>query len=266
VARIDERLRDDILENGRHLVEESGDVLHERYAYADVAPTTAEIETALGYASGGASAAVLQAVSQLIQNAADLWTIEGGCVIYPVTAIDRRRRTIEVRGVRFDVGAVVCGQLAEAESVAAFLCTAGRGIEDLARKYMSAGDSLMGFIADALGSLVVEKAMDRIQERLADVVAARGLRITERYSPGYCGWLVAEQQKLFRLLPADFCGVRLSETSLMQPIKTVSGLIGLGTRAERRPYECSLCDVDDCLYRRLRSRDGGGVRGRGGQR
>ena len=33
------------------------------------------------------------------------------------------------------------------------------------------------------------------------VIAARGLRITNRYSPGYCDWRVSEQQSLFRLLP-----------------------------------------------------------------
>jgi hypothetical protein len=243
-------------------VEVSRDVLHEHVAFTDVRPTTVEIEAALGYTSGVTSTAVLRAIHGLLQEAMSLWAIEGGCVIYPGISIDRGRRVIDVQGLKFDVGAIVCGQLAEAESLAAFLCTAGRGIEDLSRRFMSAGDPLMGFIADTLGSLVVEKAMDRVQERLAVVVGGRGLRITERYSPGYCGWSVEEQQKLFRLLPADFCGVRLTETSLMQPIKTVSGFIGLGARVARRPYDCRLCDVEDCLYRRLRSRAKGGSRKR----
>lgn len=244
------------MEDGRNLIDVSRDVIHERYALADVGPTLIEIEMALGYSSGGATAPVLQAIHDVSKEAEKLWAIEGGCVIYPAIAIDQSSRSVAVQGLRFDVGAVVCGRLAEAESLAIFLCTAGRGIEDLSRQLTSSGDSLMGFIADTLGSLVVEKAMDRLQERLAGVVGERGSRITERYSPGYCGWRVEEQQKLFRLLPPEFCGVRLTESSLMQPIKTVSGFIGLGKRVTQRPYGCSLCDVDDCLYRRLRSRNG----------
>ncbi|MGE5125152.1 MAG: hypothetical protein ACM3PV_02595, partial [Betaproteobacteria bacterium] len=60
-----------------------------------------------------------------------------------------------------------------------------------------------------------------------------------------------EQQKLFRLLPPGFCSVSLTDTSLMRPIKTVSGVIGLGPAVHRSPYTCRMCDLEDCLYRRL---------------
>ncbi|MBN2368872.1 MAG: hypothetical protein JXO72_00120 [Vicinamibacteria bacterium] len=228
-------------------------MIHECYAFADVRPTPQELESALGYPEGGASAGALRAINDVLQDASDLWSIEGGCAVYPEVSINRRRQAIAVQGLRFDVGAIVCGRLFEVESLAAFLCTAGRGIEDLSRRLTASGDALAGFISDTLGSVVVEKAMDRLQDRLAQVAGERGMRITARYSPGYCGWNVAEQRKLFRLLPPFFCGVRLLESSLMQPIKTVSGFIGLGARVTRQPYGCSLCDVEDCLFRRLRS-------------
>jgi hypothetical protein len=94
--------------------------------------------------------------------------------------------------------------------------------------------------------------MDRLQEALADQLGERGIRITNRYSPGYCEWHVSEQQKLFRLLPAGYCGVSLTDSSLMRPIKTVSGFIGVGPEVRRNAYTCGLCELQDCLYRRLR--------------
>ncbi len=149
------------------------------------------------------------------------------------------------------MGQIVSGQLGRSEGAAVFLCTAGPGIGELSRHLMSSGDPFTGFIADTIGSLVVERAMDRVQGRLEQFVGTLGLRITNRYSPGYCGWHVQEQQKLFRLLPAGFCGVSLTGTSLMQPIKSVSGVIGLGPAVRHSPYTCRLCELEDCLYRRL---------------
>ena len=57
-------------------------------------------------------------------------------------------------------------------------------------------------------------------DRLERYVAPEGLRITNSYSPGYCGWNVSEQHALFSLLPEGFCGVRLCESGLMLPIKS----------------------------------------------
>lgn len=231
----------------------ANDVLHYRLSFADTQPTLADIEKVLGYPPGQASAPVVAASQELLPGPEDTWAIEGGCAIYSPISLDSDRHSLDIQGLPFDLGQVVSGQLTGAEAIAVFVCTAGSGIEELSRQQMSSGDPVIGFIADTLGSLVVENAMDRVQALLAEAMEARGLSITERYSPGYCGWRVDEQKQLFRLLPPDFCGVRLTESALMQPIKSVSGFIGIGRNVTRRPYTCRLCDLEDCLYRRLKS-------------
>jgi len=102
---------------------------------------------------------------------------------------------------------------------------------------------------DVIGSSIVEAAMDLIHDDLENKMKDARLGITNRYSPGYCGWDVVEQQKLFGLLPQGFCGVSLSASSLMTPIKSISGIIGIGINAKRRAYTCNLCDDKNCLYR-----------------
>jgi hypothetical protein len=231
----------------------AADVLHYRFTFADARPAPADIEKVLGYPPGQATPPVVAAVHELLDGTPDIWSIQGGCVLYPEISLDHRRHTVDVHGLSFDVGTVVCGQIAQAEAMAVFVCTAGSGIEETSRRLMSSGDPFTAFIADTLGSLVVENAMDRVQAQLALAVAPRGLHISERYSPGYCGWRVDEQKKLFSLLPPEFCGVRLTDSALMQPIKSVSGFIGLGARVTRRPYTCRLCEIEDCLYRKLKS-------------
>ena len=74
-------------------------------------------------------------------------------------------------------------------------------------------------------------------------------KTTNRYSPGYCGWNVSDQQKLFALLPKNFCGVSLNENSMMLPVKSISAVIGIGKTVEKKDYQCSICDVEFCYKR-----------------
>jgi len=225
--------------------------LHRRYSFAEVRPSPHDIGVVLGYPRGELPSPVLEAVEQVAALGEVLWAIEGGCVLYPEVSVDRSAHLVRTQGLSFQVGKIVSGQLSRARSLAVFLCTAGKGIEELSRRLMSGGDPLTGFVADTIGSLAVEGAMDRLQDAFEARMAARGLHVTNRYSPGYCEWHVSEQQKLFRLLPPGYCGVGLTDTSLMRPIKTVSGFIGVGPEVRRLPYTCGLCDLGNCLYRKL---------------
>jgi cobalamin-dependent methionine synthase I len=136
--------------------------------------------------------------------------------------------------------------------MAVFVCTAGEEIHDLSRHYINEGDMLKGYVYDLFGSLVVEKAMDVIQASLKNEMSLQGDYITNRYSPGYCGWNVAQQKELFSLLPKEFDFVQLTESCLMLPIKSVSGLIGIGPDVSYKDYTCSICDAHHCLYKGLK--------------
>jgi hypothetical protein len=92
-----------------------------------------------------------------------------------------------------------------------------------------------------------------MQNDLEKSMASSGTKITNRFSPGYCGWDVSEQHKLFQLLPGTYCGIRLSASALMDPEKSISGMIGIGKNVRHLPYTCNLCDMKDCIYRNLRS-------------
>ena len=92
---------------------------------------------------------------------------------------------------------------------------------------------------------------DRMEEALQTELDGRRWRHTNRFSPGYCGWHVSEQQRLFRLFGTESpCGVSLTDSSLMVPIKSVSGVIGLGPEVRKLEYSCGLCDYKDCYKRR----------------
>jgi len=114
---------------------------------------------------------------------------------------------------------------------------------------MAAGDTLKGYVVDVVGSEIVEFAVDRIHHDLGVRMDGEGLRITNRFSPGYCNWSVREQEGLFRWFPEQYAGIRLSESSLMHPTKSVSGVIGIGSRVKQNPYLCNVCSEEMCIYR-----------------
>lgn len=150
----------------------------------------------------------------------------------------------------FDLGRIIQRQLDGAEAYALFICTAGVEYEAYQQQLMAAGDMVRVFIADALGSVVAEKCADRMEDHLQAGIDKLGWHHTNRFSPGYCGWHVSQQQQLFPLFGGNTCGVRLTESSLMVPIKSVSGIIGLGTHVRHLPYTCGLCDFKQCYKRK----------------
>lgn len=123
---------------------------------------------------------------------------------------------------------------------------------DLANEYLKQGDLPEAFIADAIGSVTVENAMDRIQQALEIEMNLQEMKISNRYSPGYCEWHVSGQQALFSLIDDNHTGVTLTTSCLMQPIKSVSGIIGIGVDMQKRPYGCSICHSSTCVYRRIK--------------
>ena len=153
----------------------------------------------------------------------------------------------------FEVKPIIFSQIKKAGGAALFICTAGAGGGCESRRSMKEGDLLRGYVYDVIGSEVVENAADRMQEELRLEVAADGLKITNRFSPGYCGWDVAEQHKLFSFFPDNYCGITLTESALMNPVKSVSGLIGIGREVRYAPYKCHLCDDKNCIYRGKKS-------------
>ncbi|MDZ7315019.1 MAG: 5-methyltetrahydrofolate--homocysteine methyltransferase [candidate division KSB1 bacterium] len=190
------------------------------------------------------------AVDDALAAAEQLLHPVGGLIVFPSIDLSSDYKRCRVAEVEFDIGRIIGAQLRRSTSVAVFICTIGPEMERLAAEKMRCGDYLAGYAVDLVASEAVETAMDKIQAYLEAEQKSLGLNITNRYSPGYCGWKVDEQHKLFSLLPKGFCGISLNDSALMTPIKSVSGIIGIGKEVKRLDYACRFCDMKDCIYRR----------------
>lgn len=156
---------------------------------------------------------------------------------------------MHIGDTEFSLDKIVLSALKQSSHIAFFVGTAGPRIEEFSKSLLNEGHSLEGLIVDIIGSEIAEDGAEFIHRQIEKDMSARRLKITNRYSPGYCGWPVSDQQALFSLMKGHTCGVSLTESSLMLPIKSVSGIVGVGSDVKYRGYTCSRCDTEFCIYR-----------------
>jgi len=149
----------------------------------------------------------------------------------------------------FRTGNIIERKLRGAEQYHFFLATTGPGPARLVREHMARGNYPEGYIADRVGSVMAEAVADIIHHHLMDLAAQEGQSCTNRYSPGYCGWDVAEQAKLFRLFPERPLGITLTTSCVMDPAKSVSALVATGKAVQYFDHACELCSMKECIFR-----------------
>lgn len=221
---------------------------HFNYQDLDIDPQ--KMEYLMGYAQpGSCPEPVTEMIHNILERAPKLVDLKGGLLKVDPVKVDRENRLLICREQVFHTGKIVTNHLRHSELAAWFICTVGEKLPNYSRIMMEQGDIMEGYVVDVAGNLIVEKAMDKMQEILEKELAEEGLKTTNRYSPGYCEWDIAEQKKLFSLFPNEFLGVHLTESCLMQPMKTVSGVIGIGKNVKNNPYTCNYCTQANCLYR-----------------
>ncbi|MBI2416528.1 MAG: hypothetical protein HYV28_01225 [Ignavibacteriales bacterium] len=148
---------------------------------------------------------------------------------------------------KFNSKKIVTRALERSDYLYVFVVSIGGEAEKLVKKLMAAGEYLHGYFADIIASAYTESCAAWVEKIISDRAAVAGEECTMRYSPGYCGWDVEEQKKLFSLLPDGFCGVQLSKSALMIPLKSISGILGTGKSVVREEYQCGICEMNDCL-------------------
>lgn len=213
--------------------------------FAQLSLDREEIYRTMGYGDNTPDAEIQRILDEVLSDARRicrpriLYGICPGRVVPPVH--------VEAQGVEFRTGKIISDSLSGADRFCIFVATAGREFEDYRHALKQAGECVREFVADSVGSVAAEASVAVIERQLDQEL---DVPHTYPYSPGYCGWRVTEQQLLFGLLPEHPCGIELTESSLMYPIKSVSGIIGIGEKVERRPYGCAICGNVNCYKRR----------------
>lgn len=152
-------------------------------------------------------------------------------------------------GQCFDLGKLAISFLKNSEYMAVFAGTCGPAIEAFSKKLIGDNQGLEGYLADLIASEFAEGVAEKAHEEIEKLALENNLSITNRYSPGYCNWPVSDQHKLFSLLQGHTSGIAVTPSSLMTPVKSVSGMVGIGQKVKKMGYKCRYCDDEKCLMR-----------------
>jgi|WetSurMetagenome_2_1015567.scaffolds.fasta_scaffold22683_3 hypothetical protein len=219
------------------------------FSFSDTLITPATISRVMGYEHDDAPEPVLILINEAISNISSINDIRAEYKIFDSIELNNKEKALYISDVCFNLKSIIFKQIKESTAVALFICTAGRSLEELIRSAKKENDLLLEYVYDIIGSEIAEAAASRMEENLRSVKNNEGLNISMRFSPGYCGWEVQEQKKLFSFFPDNFCGITLSESSFMSPVKSVSGIAGIGACQYKTIYQCHICNDKYCIYR-----------------
>ena len=181
---------------------------------------------------------------ELERLAAEAQAVARPRALYKLALIESRDdREVVIDGTTL-TSRVLRVNLALAHRVFPYVVTCGVELEDWSR---SVDDALYRFWADTIKELALFSAVEALTEHLA---ARYRLGRTSTMSPGALeDWPIQEQRALFAILgdTRGTIGVELSESLLMIPTKSVSGI---RFPTEESFESCQLCPRENCPGRR----------------
>jgi hypothetical protein len=223
-----------------------------QFKFGELVINLEEVASVLGFNKDDIPEPFVSYLQEVLHFSDLLNDIRAVCRIVDHVRMDRHEKMVQAAGVDFMMGKAVFNELKGSERLAFFICTAGENISDKCVQLLKGKNVVLGYVYDVIGSAIAEAAGDRMQKILREDLEKEGFCITNRYSPGYCDWNVTDQHKLFSLFQNTTGGVTLTPSALMQPVKSISGVIGIGRQVKYREYPCTLCSSAHCVYRRIR--------------
>jgi hypothetical protein len=224
------------------------------YSPRDLLPSREEVLRSQGYPEGAevsstTAALFREATAEFLHAAAPVAVV----VPIPVGSF-----LVLYRGEGLNAACTPVGDIApHADKLALFVATIGEPVCRQIRKGFDERDYAKAYMLDTIASVAADKTAELAQRRFEDSLKEAGNAGHDvavlRYSPGYCGWHVTGQKKLFEYAKPDRIGVSLTESCLMQPLKSVSGVI-IAARREIHDFDatypcCAECNDHGCRSR-----------------
>lgn len=138
--------------------------------------------------------------------------------------------------------------------------SAGAACEEQARARWEEGKPDEYFFWEVLGSAVVEHLVASLNARICELAERSGYVAIPHYSPGYAGWDVVDQNRLFELIGRGATmafpePVEVLSSGMLKPKKSLLAVVGLAPRPRdgSRPkagVPCVSCPFSPCQYRR----------------
>jgi hypothetical protein len=117
----------------------------------------------------------------------------------------------------------------QSSHLALFALTVGLEISNKIENLFQQKEYALAAMLDSVASTAAENAVAKCEKLYEKLLEGTGETQTVlAYSPGYCGWHISGQKKLFDHLIPEQIGITLNNRFLMTPLKSVSGVLVAG--------------------------------------
>jgi len=164
--------------------------------------------------------------------------------IYKVSYIDNKSEdSLYIDGVRF-TSRVLRVNLDKVERVFPYVATCGRELDEIA---VPSDDFMKYYCLDVIKEVVLRSAIGYLTDYLTRNYALG--QVSKMHPGSLRDWPITQQKELFSIFGdvEDLIGVKLTESFLMLPVKSVSGIY---FPTEIRFESCQLCPREVCSERR----------------
>jgi hypothetical protein len=148
----------------------------------------------------------------------------------------------------------------QADHLILFAITMGDMVSHRIAELFGNNDFALASMLDTTASCSTDKSIDFLEKRITEELIEKKLMTKNSmvlsYSPGFCGWHINAQKKLFLYLHPELIGISLNESCLMTPLKSVTGVLISGDKNIHyfgNSFSfCYNCKVQSCIERQER--------------
>ena len=120
-------------------------------------------------------------------------------------------------------------------------------------EYFTKNEYVRAFVLDTIGTVAVRYLSKYIRAIICQEAKEKNLQTTKKFTPGTTEWDIDQQQNIFNMIPTHKIGVKLNESFMMTPKKSLSWAIGLGKEAIKSSMDgnsCQICQAVNCQFRK----------------
>lgn len=213
--------------------------------FADLPLNMQEVYMLMGYGSNIPNNEVMLIIDEVLTELSKRIKPHYGYILLNGNTIGLSQ--LQLKDTLFNPGRIITHAMKNADFYAIFTVTIGEEFDQYCKLLKRKDDMLCVFITDAIGSVLAEATVSLLIKHLDQYATENNMHISNNYSPGYCDWVLSEQKKLFQFFPVNTTGISLTDSCLMLPVKSVSGIIAIGKNVKKHPYGCDICKMSTCI-------------------
>ena len=133
------------------------------------------------------------------------------------------------------------------------LSTIGNHLEEKVAELFAKNEYPKAMALDAVGTVASKFLSNYIQSLICQEAKEQNFQTTKYFSPGSGDWDINQQKIIFKIIPADKIGVKLTESYMMVPKKSLSWVIGIGKEIiipSKGNDSCEICLAENCQFRK----------------